>query len=1155
MKTRQTDQNAMDAYLPLSPPKLYASLRQGYLPFFLKELSAQTQQLVMVVANEREMRSLAEGIKFFHPAINVLTFPGWDCLPYDRSSPRTDIVAERVNTLSQLAKGSQSPLLVITPISAFLQKVPPKSYFKQSGVQITQGQSIDLPHLIQTLSDNAYMRVETVREPGEFCIRGGLIDIFPGHYEFPIRLDLFGDEVESLHQFDPLSQRRGESLSTFDLSPCREVHLGKKEIASFKNGYRNLFGSPPRRDDLYHGILEGKTSRGYEHWLPLFHQSMSTILEYLDSPLICLDHNYKNNCEARWTEIQDYYQARKNYTHAEGESIYNPLPPNHLYLNEQELDALLKGLPLCFHTPLLLPEGENIIDFGVKGLPFKLSKNDLGPLKEFVKKYRKTPVYIGASSLGSQDRIEKILKDQGFNLVLSYPSWEKALSLPRGAIGIIPFDLEESFISKDFALINEEDLLGEKLRKRARKKKRSDLFIAEASTINLGDYVVHDDHGIGQYQGLTTININKASHDCVSLSYEGGDKLFVPVENLDVLSRYGGDFASIKLDKLGQSAWQARKAKVKKNLLEMAEQLIKVAAARKYQSIDPILSTPGSYDEFCARFAFAETEDQLQAIDDVLQDLHSGDPMDRLVCGDVGFGKTEVALRAAFTVASAGKQVVVVTPTTLLCRQHAATFKDRFEGLGFFVESLSRLVSPSKAKKVKQGLQEGTVDIVIGTHALLSPNITFKNLGLVIVDEEQHFGVKQKEKLKALKNNVHVMSLTATPIPRTLQMAMNGVKDMSIIATPPIDRLAVRTFVMPYDGLVVKEALEREHNRGGQSFYVCPRIKDIKGLQEKLDQLVPSLKVSTAHGQMSASELEAVMEGFDRGESDILLATNIIESGIDVPNANTMIVHRADLFGLSQLYQLRGRIGRSKVRAYAYYTLSKLSTISKNAQRRLDVMQTLDSLGAGFQLASHDLDIRGAGNILGDQQSGHIKEIGIELYQQMLQDAISEIQAKRSKTPQKRTEHWSPQINIGLPILIPETYVSDLSVRLELYRRLSQTTAKEDIDPLVAELIDRFGPLPDEVKNLLAVVELKVLCHQAHVQKIDLGEKGYTISFYQDTFPNPSALLTFIQRNPTWIKLKPNQSLVFLETFDSGEEKIKGVQNTLTTLVDLVKQT
>ena len=1133
--------------------KTYASIQKSYIPFLLESLGKKSgASKVLVSENELEMRSVAAVLKDLVEGCEVLTFPAWDCLPYDRSSPRKDIVAERAKTLSTLARAGEKKIIVVTTVSAFLQKLPPPNYFQNKSMSVQEGQNLELEGLVQFLAQNDYHRMETVREPGEFSLRGGLIDIFPSDREEPLRIDLFGDEVESIHTFDPLTQRRGEKIKSASLSSMGEMGIGETEQERFKNRYRELFGPPGKEDEIYHQTIEGHLPKGIEHWSPLFYGRMVTLLDFVDSPEIFIEHTFFGQAQARFEEVRDYYQARVDFSQAEEGHAYNPLSPDQLYLGESDVEALFETHKPCVISPLSLPEGETIEDVGTKGLPFTIANNNFGPLKEFLKENKKKRVLFTASSVGAGERLLGILKDHGIQSIVKYGSWEKALNGPKGMPGLINLSLETGFVSPDLILITDHDLVGDRLRKMPKKRKRADLFIAEASSINLDDFLVHDVHGIGQYKGLVAVDVNEAPHDCLVLVYQDGDKLFVPVENLDILTRYGGELSGAKVDKLGHTAWQARKAKVKKDLMEMAGQLMKTAASRKYYATDPIAKQAGLYDEFCERFPFTETDDQLQVTEEVLTDLQSGNAMDRLVCGDVGFGKTEVALRAAFAVASSGKQVAVVAPTTLLCRQHFKNFAERFEGLGLRVEQLSRLVSASKAKVLKEDLYKGKIDIVVGTHALLAKSVEFANLGLIVVDEEQHFGVAQKEKLKELKTDVHVLTMTATPIPRTLQMAMSGVREMSIIATPPVDRLAVRTFVMPYDGLVIKEALMREHNRGGQSFYVCPRVKDLADLHKKLTTLVPELKIVVAHGQMQPKDLEDVMDAFYQGEYDVLLATNIIESGIDIPNANTMIVHRSDLFGLAQLYQLRGRIGRAKKRAYAYFTLSNYSTLSKNAQKRLDVMQTLDSLGAGFQLASHDMDIRGAGNILGDKQSGHIKEIGVELYQQMLSETIHELKAKKSKTEEKPMPSWSPTINLGIPVLIPEGYVADLSVRLELYRRLSHINELEEIEDFKTELIDRFGPIPEAVANLLSVIELKHLCKKTSVEKVDAGSKGFTVSFYENTFPNPGALMTFIHQNPGRIKLKPNQSLVFMDSFSDSGQKVTSIRKALKELESLI---
>ncbi|MEM7571118.1 MAG: transcription-repair coupling factor, partial [Pseudomonadota bacterium] len=631
-----------------------------------------------------------------------------------------------------------------------------------------------------------------------------------------------------------------------------------------------------------------------------------------------------------------------------------------------------------------------------------------------------------------------------------------------------------------------------------------------------------------------TIDVHGAPHDCVWLRYSGEDSLYLPVENIEVLSRFGGEDIAVTLDKLGGAGWQNRKARAKQRIREIADELIKIAAARELRKGDVCDPPDGLYEEFCARFPYEETDDQLRAIEDTLADLASGRPMDRLVCGDVGFGKTEVALRAAFIAAMTGQQVAVICPTTLLARQHYKTFEERFRGWPLKIGHLSRLVPGKTASAVKTGTADGSVDIVIGTHALLGKSISFKNLGLVIVDEEQHFGVNHKERLKQLRANVHVLTLTATPIPRTLQLALSGLRELSIIATPPVDRLAVRTFVTPFDEMVLREALLREHYRGGQSFFVVPRIADLADAAAFLEEHVPEVKFIIGHGQMPSGELEDVMNAFYDGKYDVLLSTTIVESGLDIPSANTLIVYRADMFGLAQLYQIRGRVGRSKARAYAYLTTKPAKRLTDGALKRLEVLQSLDTLGAGFTLASHDMDLRGAGNLLGDEQSGHIKEVGVELYQQMLEEAVA-----AAKGAEELDDDFSPQINLGLAVLLPESYVPDLQIRMNLYRRIASLDDKLSLDGLAAELIDRFGPIPEEAQQLLKVVEIKQLCREAGISKLEAGAKGITISFHNNQFANPAGLVEFISSSRRTAKLRPDHRLVILEDLANVPRRAK----------------
>ena len=758
---------------------------------------------------------------------------------------------------------------------------------------------------------------------------------------------------------------------------------------------------------------------------------------------------------------------------------------------------------------------------------------------------------FAAASEGARDRLGGVLADHGLSALKPLKSLREAKDLGKGEIGLMTVTLQEGFETGDLALISEEDILGERMTRPKRSKKRAKDFITELTSLKAGDIVVHVDHGIGRFVSLNTITVAGAPHDCLEIHYAGGDKLFLPVENIELLTRYGSEETDATLDRLGGGAWQARKAKLKQRIRDMARALIKVAAQRMTREAPRLVPPEGVYEEFVARFPFDETEDQQGAIDAVFDDLASGRPMDRLVCGDVGFGKTEVALRAAFVAAMNGKQVAVVVPTTLLARQHFKTFQNRFSGLPLRLALASRLVAAADVKKTKEEMAEGKVDIVVGTHALLAKNVNFKDLGLLIIDEEQHFGVAHKERLKELRAEVHVLTLSATPIPRTLQLAMTGVRELSIIATPPVDRLAVRSFVAPFDPLVVREALLRERYRGGQSFYVVPRIDDLGEVRAFLEKNVPEVRVGVGHGQMSATDLEQVMSDFYDGKFDVLLSTTIVESGLDIPSANTLIIHRADMFGLGQLYQLRGRVGRSKTRAYALFTLPVNRKITPNAERRLKVLQSLDTLGAGFQLASHDLDIRGAGNLLGDEQSGHIKEVGYELYQQMLEEAIA---ALKSGLDLPEEEAWSPTIAIGTPVLIPESYIADLDIRMGLYRRLSQVENEGEIEGFAAEMIDRFGPLPPEIGQLMKIVAIKLLCRRAHVEKVDAGPKGIIIAFKDNSFANPNGLVKYVTEKGTTAKVRPDMKIVFAGAFEDPAVRLKATQVLMTDIARIAEK-
>jgi len=1097
-----------------------------------------------VARDYARMGEFVQAFRFFAKDIEVVEFPAWDCLPYDRLSPTSSVSAERMAALTRLAQrdaDDDRPLLVVTTVGAAMQRTPPREVTCGAGFETTVGLDLDTAALERYFAANGYMRASTVSERGEFAVRGGVIDVYPPGFEEPVRLDMFGSELESIRTFDPATQRSTGQMRDVSLAPVSEALLDPDSISRFRTGYLALFGTPGD-DPLYAAISEGARRQGMEHWLPLLYERLETLFDYLpDDARVFLDNQVEAARAERWNLTRDAYDARRDAAMGKGGAAYRALPPERLYLPENDWNSALAGRWVRRLSPFDGP-GENA--GGRLGRSFAAERaQDSVNLFEAVARHAEAVKAAGKRVLfaswteGSSERLASMLADHGLEPVVAVRDWADVRKAPRDLYlrGVLP--VEHGFETDDIAVISETDILGDRLA-RPRKKRRASNFLAEASALTTGDLVVHLDHGIGRYEGLKTLEIQEAPHDCLELLYAGESKLYLPVENIDLLTRYGSEADGVQLDRLGGAGWQARKARAKQRLRDMAEGLIALAAKRSLRTSDPITPPHGLFDEFCARFPYEETDDQLAAIGDVLEDLGKGTPMDRLICGDVGFGKTEVALRAAFVVAMSGQQVAVVCPTTLLARQHFKTFSERFAGWPVKVRHLSRMVTAKDAAETRAGLKDGSFEIVVGTHAVLSEQVGFKDLGLVIVDEEQHFGVKHKEKLKSLRADVHLLTLTATPIPRTLQMALSGIREMSIIATPPIDRLAVRTYVTPWDPVLVREALLREKYRGGQAYYVVPRLSDLPDIEKFLREQVPEIKFVVGHGQMSPTQLEDVMSAFYDGSYDLLLSTTIVESGLDVPTANTLIVHKADMFGLAQLHQIRGRIGRAKARAFAYLTTPPEKPMSLSAERRLQVLQSLDNLGAGFQLASHDLDQRGGGNLLGDEQSGHIREVGVELYQQMLEDAVAELrQAGEGGGVVDRG--WSPAINVGAAVLIPEDYVPDLNVRLSLYRRLSDAENTETREALAAELIDRFGPLPDEAKQLLRIVGIKANCKTACIERIDIGPKGAVLTLRDNSFPNPAGLVGLIQKNHAFWKIRPDQKIVVKGDWDTPEDRLK----------------
>ncbi len=1109
----------------------------------LRELHAHGQPVVHIARDDKRMSAMAEALAFFAPDVPVIKFTAWDCLPYDRVSPNVDVAAARMATLAALVHNMPKGFVLLTTMNAATQRIPARHVLKEAAFRAEVGQRVDEAALRNFLVRMGFTQAPTVMEPGDYAIRGGIIDIFPPGHALPVRLDLFGDVLDGARRFEVATQRTTEKLELIELAPVSEVILDDAAIRRFRQNYRIEFGAARTDDPLYESVSAGCKHQGVEHWLPFFHNGLETLFDYLPKATITVDDQVTAARLSRWDTIVDQYETRKIAMDQKSriDTVYKPISPELLYMEDAAFTTALNGHRVVEFHPLAQASGPGVVDAGGRiGRNFSPERqlenvSLFGALADYVKKKSETaPVVIASYSEGARERLTGLIEDEGIGEVIAI---QNGTRIGKRGIHLAVWGLEAGFETPELTVISEQDVLGDRLIRQPKKRRKAENFLTEVQSLSPGDLVVHVDHGVGRFHGLEVVTAAGAAHECLLLEYAEKSRLYLPVENIELLTRYGHEEGL--LDRLGGGAWQAKKAKLKERIREMADRLIRVAAERALRRA-PIMSPPdGMWDAFSARFPYQETDDQLRAIEDVIADLDAGNPMDRLICGDVGFGKTEVAMRASFVAAMSGRQVAVIAPTTLLARQHAQSFQERFRGFPIRVRQLSRFVSSKEASLTRQGLADGTIDIVVGTHAVLAKTVKIANLGLLIIDEEQRFGVQHKERLKQLRSDIHVLTLSATPIPRTLQLSLTGVRDLSIIGTPPVDRLAIRTFVSEFDPISIREALLREHYRGGQSFYVVPRIKDLPEVEAFLKEQLPELSYVVAHGQMAAGQLDDRMNAFYDGKYDILLATTIVESGLDIPTANTMVVHRADMFGLAQLYQIRGRVGRSKVRAYAYLTTKPRMKLTQTAEKRLRVLGSLDTLGAGFTLASQDLDIRGAGNLLGEEQSGHMRDVGYELYQSMLEEAIAKIKSGELEGLSAADDQWAPQINLGVPVLIPEDYVPDLDVRLGLYRRLSGLSTKVELEGFAAELIDRFGKLPREVNTLLLVVRIKSMCKRAGIAKLDGGPKGATIQFHNDKFASPQGLVEFIQDQKGLAKIKDNK-IVVRRDWAKESDKIKG---------------
>ncbi len=1136
--------------------------------FLAAEISKNfsNQDFIFIASSENEMEEIYRQLKFFAPQYDILNFYAWDCLPFDRASPKPLILSNRIKTLHQLAsrKAGQN-FFIITSVNAVLQKIIPASQIKNSGLFLQTKGRASIEEISAFLVTKGYRREACANDAGEFAVRGGIIDIVMQQMMEVIgyRIDFFGDEVESIKVFDPITQISNELVKTLEILPASEVVLNRKTVENFRQNYRKNFGASID-DQLYAAISEGRSYIGMEHWLPFFYdENLVSFFDYTKNPVVFFGDQIFSNAKHRSELISEYYQARVMDLKNRDALIYNPISAELLYFSEAEFsqNLLEKNITIEFKNFDSEEKNRRILDLELKPTPdFALagranSKDPIELMSTFASLQRDNKtishLFIACLTQNFCDRIKKIFLDYGIACE-EVENFEKAKEVKAGKAAIFVMPTHFGFYTTDFILIGEQALFGEKIiRKKQSSKAAAQRIIEEGLSINLGELVVHRDHGIGKFDGIHLIDAGGIKTDMLKILYGANDTLFVPVDDINLITRYGADNPLIQLDRLGVSGWKNRREKVRKRIKVAAEELLKIAAARHLKKAPIFVADQHFYDEFRSRFGFVETDDQQRAIEEVEEDLRRGSPMDRLVCGDVGFGKTEVAMRAAAIVASEKNQsalkyqIAIIAPTTLLCRQHYKNFTKRFEGTDIKVVQLSRLISAAKAKEVRAEIESGEAQIIIGTHALLQKTIKFKNLALAIVDEEQHFGVAQKERLKELRNEVHMLTLSATPIPRTLQMSLTGVKDLSLISTPPLDRLAVRNFVMPYDSVIVREAVMREFNRGGRIFFVVPRIRDIEEMEPRLKILLPEIKITHAHGQMTPTELENIMNDFVDGKIDMLLSTTIIESGIDISQANSMIIYRADMFGLSQLYQLRGRVGRAKVRAYCYFMLDNRKRISEETKKKLEVMQNLDSLGIGFTVASHDMDIRGSGNLLGDEQSGHIKETGVELYQQMLLETIENLKNNsEAPTLHQITDDldcdFSISIKLGISLIIPEEYMSDLSLRMSFYKKIAVIRNKEDEENLINMMADRFGKIPPEVLNLIKIANLKHDCKKIGVERLEVTKDGILISFKNNQFANPDKLLAMIFSSTNKIKLQAGQRVLFAEKFPTEESKISG---------------
>jgi len=1098
--------------MQLSPPSSGHSTRFSYAANGLDSLSlaslacrlkttpnSKTAPLVIITSSAFEAQRLIEEIPYFAPNLSMCLLPDWETLPYDVFSPHPDLISERLATMYQISQNQCD--VVIVPIGTALLRLPPVAFLSAHTFMLKKGQKFDLEALRHQCIQAGYHHVSQVISPGEFSVRGGLVDLFPMGSVLPYRMDLFDDEIESIRTFDIDTQRSLYPVPEIRLLPAREFPLDEAGISTFRSNFREQFEGDPQRAKIYKDVSKGVASGGIEWYLPLFFAETATIFDYLsDQTVICLHGNLDKAAQTFWFEANSRY---KLLAHDTERPI---LKPETLLIKTDEFFAKTHQFPLIqcvLESSSLLPP----VDIE------RRAEQPLHKLKTFIQSATKR-ILITAESLGRRETMSQLFAEQGLTMPVCETWAEFIASNEQVMLGVST--LHSGFVD-DVVVITEAELYAATVRQQRRREKEkarnTEGMLKDLSELRIDDPVVHEQHGVGRYKGLQNLDFGEGETEFLLLEYFGDDKLYVPVSQLFLISRYsGGPPESAPLHRLGSGQWEKAKKKALKQIRDTAAELLNLYAQRAARRGHAFTLSLQDYEAFCDGFPFEETSDQLEAIENVIKDMQSGRPMDRLVCGDVGFGKTEVALRAAFVAVMGGRQVAVLVPTTLLAEQHYQNFCDRFADWPIKIAEISRFRTAKEQTEALRGLAAGEIDIIIGTHRLIQKDVKFKNLGLVILDEEHRFGVRQKEQLKALRAEVDVLTLTATPIPRTLSMAMEGLREFSVIATPPQKRLSIKTFHTDYSEGIIKEAVMREFKRGGQVYFLHNEVDTIHSMREKLERMLPEARIAIAHGQLRERELEHVMRDFYQQRSNVLLCTTIIETGIDVPTANTIIMNKADMFGLAQLHQLRGRVGRSHHQAYAYLLTDADRKITPQAQKRLDAIQLLEDLGAGFHLAMHDLEIRGAGELLGDSQSGEMQEIGFSLYSDMLNHAVKQLKA--GKEPDLDAPLGvTTEINLHTPALLPNNYCPDVHERLVIYKRLANCADDDELDSLQEELIDRFGLLPEQGEALLACHRLRVAAKPLGINKIDASDSAIQLHFNQNTELDPMKLVDLLQRD------------------------------------------